>query len=213
MKSKNLSNTLKELHKLFDYANKLLFNSTLPTVIITIQSRGKRNAYGWFTPAKVWEHGEDKKHEINISAESINRGYLDVARTLIHEMIHLYCEENDIKDTSRGGTYHNKNFRNVSESHGFFYPDDAYSDKYGWSFSQLKPNVVEKLNKFKIDADVFNINRIDVFSGEGEEEVKKKSNIIKWQCGCGVIIRSSKDGIKVYCGDCGCLFEKIEDEN
>lgn len=29
---------------------------------------------------------------------------------MIHEMVHLYCRENGIKEVSRGGKYHNVRF-------------------------------------------------------------------------------------------------------
>ena len=41
---KNLAMVIKELHKAFDCFNKEFYNNELPKVIITIQSRGKRNA-------------------------------------------------------------------------------------------------------------------------------------------------------------------------
>lgn len=206
MNRKNLSNTIKELHRLYAYINNNKFDGQLPEVILTVQSKGKTNAYGWFSVNKVWEHGQDRKHEINISAESINRGYIEVARTLWHEMIHLYCAENDIKDCSRGGTYHNKRFKQVSEQYGFYYPDDAYSDKYGWSFSRLTDESIEFLERHNIDGDIFAINRIDLTVGKDGEEKKKKTNSIKWVCGCGNIVRSTKENLRIICADCETMF-------
>lgn len=207
MNNKNLSNSIKELHRLYKYINDNKFGGKLPEVIITIQSKGKTNTLGWFSVGKVWEHGEDRKHEINISAESIKRGYIEVARTLWHEMIHLYCSENNIKDTSRGNTYHNKRFKQVSEQYGFYYSEDAYSDKYGWSFSKLTDESIQFLDKHNIDGDIFAINRMDLTSAGGGEEKKKKSNSIKWVCGCGNIIRSTKEDLRIICADCETMFE------
>ena len=183
---KNLAMVIKELHKAFDCFNKEFYNNELPKVIITIQSRGKRNALGWFTKGKVWDDGKQEKHEINISAEYTNREFMDIMRTLHHEMIHLYCAVNDIKNTSRGGTYHNTNFKRVSEEHGFYYKENAYDKKCGWSFSSLTDETIEKIKNFGIDESVFSLRRYD-FSTSGSDKEKKKSNIIKWQCGCGQI--------------------------
>lgn len=206
MNNKNLSNTIKELHRLYKYINDNKFAGKLPEVIITIQSKGKTNTYGWFSVGKIWEHGEEKKHEINISAESINRGYIDVAHTLWHEMIHLYCAENDIKDVSRGNTYHNKRFKQISEQYGFYYPEDAYSDKYGWSFSKLTNESIQFLEQHNIDGDIFAINRLELVAGNAGEK-KKKSNSIKWVCGCGNIVRSTKEDLRIICADCKTMFE------
>lgn len=207
MNKKNLSNSIKELHRLYNYINENKFAGELPEVILTIQSKGKTNTLGWFTVGKVWEHGEERKHEINISAESIKRGYMEVARTLWHEMIHLYCSENDIKDTSRGCTYHNKRFKQVSEQYGFYYPEDAYSDKYGWSFSKLTNESIAFLEQFQIDTDIFNINRLSFDAGSNDEKAPKKSSSYKWTCGCGNIIRSTKQDLRIICADCEELFQ------
>ena len=66
---KNLAIVIKELHKAFDCLNKEFYKGELPEVIITIQSKGKRNALGWLTVGKVWDDGTQSKHEINKSAE------------------------------------------------------------------------------------------------------------------------------------------------
>jgi hypothetical protein len=121
----NLQPTLAELHKAFDLYNDEFFEGKLPQVVITIQSQGKRNAYGWISVAKVWSDGAGAElHEINISAEHIgsrDNKMVDVLQTLLHEMIHLYALENDIQDVSRNGSYHNKKFKANAEAHGMEY--------------------------------------------------------------------------------------------
>jgi hypothetical protein len=208
-KNKNLIPVIEELHRAFDCLNKAFYNNELPPVIITIQSKGKRNALGWFTVGKVWDDGTQEMHEINISAEYANRNFMDIMKTLHHEMIHLYCAVNEIKDCSRSGTYHNTKFKIASEQHGFYYGEDAYDKKLGWTFSKLKPETIEIIKGFGLNEDVFILKRYD-FTANGEGE-KKKSNIIKWECGCGNIIRTSKDGLRVLCLDCETMFMKSED--
>lgn len=207
--NKNLSATLHELHKIFDCLNNEFYKGELPQVIITIQSKGKTNANGWFTPSKVWDDGKEGKHEINITAESLKRDYIDIIRTLHHEMVHLYCHVNEIKDVSRGNSYHNTKFKQVSEEHGFYYKEGAYNNKIGWSNSSLTPKAIQRIYKFNINQDVFKISRSE--SGTVAEEKKKKSNIIKWTCGCGQIVRTSKDGLRMLCLDCETMFMKNED--
>lgn len=77
---KNLAIVLKEMHKAFDYLNKEFYRGELPEVVITIQTKGKRNAYGWFTPSKIWDDGKEGKHEINITPEFLDREPLDIVR-------------------------------------------------------------------------------------------------------------------------------------
>lgn len=211
MDNNNLTDTLQELHKIFNCLNKEFYNNSLPSVVITIQSKGKTNALGWFTPSRIWEDEDDGKHEINIVAEGLKRDYIDIVRTLHHEMIHLYCHINNIKDVSRGNTYHNTKFKNVSLEHGFYYEDDAYDSKVGWSFNSLTDDTINKIKQFNIDANVFKISRIEL--GIGEDNPKKKSNIIKWICGCGQIVRTSKDGLRALCLDCETMFIKEGEYN
>ena len=209
MNKDKLSITLNELHKLFDNLNQEFFQSKLPQCIITIQAKGKTGAYGWFTPAKVWNVGENNKHEINITSESLSRDYIDIAGTMLHEMIHLYCATNGIKDYSRGGSYHNSKFKEESINHGFYYEEGSYCKKYGWTYSKLTGESIEKINGFKINKKALTrINRKDI-TGNGEPIPAKKSNIIKWTCDCGDIIRSSKEDINAICGKCYSHF-KIE---
>ena len=206
MKNKNLTVILQELHKAFDCLNNAFYQGELPSVIITIQSKGKSNSNGWFTPAKIWSDGTEQKHEINITAESLKRDYIDIIRTLHHEMIHLYCHVNEIKDVSRGNTYHNTRFKKACEQHGFEYKEDAYDKKYGWTYASLTEETIEIINKFPVNYDVFKLHRAETL--QLDEKPKKKSSTIKWVCGCGVIVRSTKDGLNLFCGDCGTKFEK-----
>lgn len=53
-----------------------------------------------------------------------------VAETLLHEMVHLYNLQIGVQDTSRGGTYHNKKYKEAAEKHGLTVEKDA---KYGWT--------------------------------------------------------------------------------
>lgn len=202
-----LSVTLNELHKLFDNLNQEFFQGKLPECIITIQAKGNTGAYGWFTPNKVWNVDKENKHEINITSESLSRDYIDIAKTMLHEMVHLYCNTNGIKDTSRGNSYHNSNFKEESINHGFYYKEDAYDKKYGWTYSSLTTESIEKINAFKINKKALTrINRTDV-SVVGPTVKPKKSNIIKWTCSCGDIIRSSKTDIHAICGKCYTEFK------
>lgn len=193
-----------ELHKAFDAFNHALFNSALPQVALTIQTKGKRNFHGWFTVDPIWsvEKG-GMMHEINISAESLNRPFLAVMETLLHEMIHLYCTVKGIQDTSRGNTFHNKHFKAASEAHGFYY--DAPADKrYGWAYSKLKPETVQLISSFGLDVSAFKISRQELPPSE------KKTNSYKWECPeCGCKVRSTKKEVKLICGECS-DFDEME---
>lgn len=214
----NIKLAISELHKAFYCFNDALFNQELPEPAILIQNRGnKKNVLGWCSNKEIWinEKEQNKKYEINIVAESLNRTLCEIMSTLLHEMVHLYNSVNNIKDTSRNSTYHNKAFKKSAENYGLIIEHDK---KTGWSDTKLREETEELVNSFSINEGAFDMFRIDKFTsaegqdGEGEEGIKKrKSSVRKYVCPkCDTIIRSTKD-VNVLCGICKLKFEKEED--
>lgn len=115
-----LSDSAKFLEHAFDMLNGIYFDSQLPNVVITIQSSPKTN--GHITTQKIWNEAENYYYEINISAEHLNRPCENVLATLLHEMVHLYCMEWGIADTSKNGRYHNKRFKAECEKRDLHIP-------------------------------------------------------------------------------------------
>ncbi|MBJ6361825.1 hypothetical protein ACFOQM_11060 [Paenibacillus sp. GCM10012307] len=137
-------------------------------------------------------------------------------------MVHLYCKVTGIKDTSRGGAYHNKKFKEESIRHGFYYPSDKPDPKIGWSYSKITDETKEVIDSLDLIPDVFKIARATFGylpgmetsdqtaedEDESEEEGPKRSHIIKWVCPtCENIVRSSKE-VNIKCGDCDVTFVK-----
>lgn len=119
-----------QLEKMFRLLNEHFYNGQLPEVVISLKKTV--GAYGHFTCGKVWQAGNERRYEINISSATLNRPIEQTCSTLLHEMAHLACavgygntekDENGnplpIKDTSgSGNTYHNKHFKAMAEAHG-----------------------------------------------------------------------------------------------
>lgn len=103
-----------QLEKMFRELNKHYFGGQLPEPIISLKKTP--SAYGHITCSKVWQAGGENKYEINISSATLDRPIEETAATLLHEMVHEYCLENGIKDTSNNGTYHNKRFKEQAEA-------------------------------------------------------------------------------------------------
>ena len=80
-----------QLEKMFRALNSEFFNSELPDIIITLKKTV--GAYGHFTTGKVWQAGEERRYEINISTATLNRPIEDTCATLLHEMCHEYAQE------------------------------------------------------------------------------------------------------------------------
>lgn len=230
--SVNISTVTSELHKAFRLINNDFFDGAIKEPAITIQSKGNRkNVLGWCTTAKIWLNGEEAdSYEINIVAEYLDRGYESVMTTLTHEMIHLYHIQNNIKDVSRGGTYHNKIFKAKAEEIGF---EVTYNDKIGFSWCTQSNDMKKIINNYDLNKELFNVARyapdvdldkrkkkaiekakkdghseedIDEAIKKIEKEKKKKKTYIKYRCPeCGVTIRATKI-VCIRCEDCNELF-------
>jgi hypothetical protein len=111
-----------------------------------------------------------------------------------------------VKDTSRGGTYHNEKFRKAAEAHGL---TCEKNEKYGWCVTALNDEAREEIENF---AKMIGKTSFDLFrQPDGEKEKKGgKSSSKKYVCPvCGAIIRATKE-VKVICADCDVLFELQE---
>ena len=190
MDTKEIQKATETLKSMFEYFNRKYFDSKLTEPVITIQSDPKRKAYGWFTTYKAWHDDMTKgsNYEINVTAETLNRPIKEVGATLLHEMIHLHCQENNIKDTSRGGSYHNSKFKEEATKHGLIV---SYDSKIGWSTSELAD-----------EKDVEHFERITIRRIIPDKANKAKKPSYKHTCPCcGNIARTTKY-IRLICADC-----------
>ena len=119
-----------QLEKMFRALNSRFFGGELPEVVISLKKTA--GAYGHFTTGKVWRAGEERRYEINISSASLNQECAFLAGVLVHEMVHEYCAEHGIKDTSNNCVYPNKDFRHIAETHGL---EVEHHPKYGWTIT------------------------------------------------------------------------------
>ena len=114
--STKMSRAVSQLEHIYNSLNADFFSGELPVPIVTVQS--KPGTMGHCSVAKVWRRKEDKTHELNIAAEVLNYPIEETLDTMLHEMVHLYCRQHDIREVSRGGSYHNKKFKEIAEAHG-----------------------------------------------------------------------------------------------
>lgn len=209
----NMSKTIKELYRVFNLLNEALFNSELPEVQIVVMETAKSNAYGWFTPYASWTDakGEVEKFEIALSAEYLNsklsydgteQRYLKIIETLLHEMIHLYCHVNDIKDTSRQGRYHNKRFKEACEQHGMYFEIESPNATIGWSQALLTVDSQKLIESWAINPDAFKLARVI------RSKTASKSSQVAYSCpSCDLKIRGKRD-LNIKCGDCDETLEE-----
>lgn len=198
------TNAVKELKNIYDNLNKRYYNSELPEVVITIQSSPKGKAYGWFAPDR-WSIQTDEEqsfHEINISAEHLSRPLANLCATVNHEMIHLYCRINDIKDTSNGNVYHNKKFKEEAENRDLIIEK---AQTIGWSVTTPTEQFIEYIQSLNINEDNFKFFRkIPMGKGKAKKETKKTT---KYTCPCCEISVRGEPELEIECKRCGVIME------
>ncbi len=198
-----------QLEKLFRMMNTDFFGGQLEQPIITIQSTPR--AYGHYSVAPVWTvNGEEKRHEINIGAGTLDRDIEYTVATLLHEMCHMYDDTVlNVQDCSRGGTYHSKVFKKTAESVGLIV---TRTDKYGWAHTAPSDSLIEWILDNDIQEIKLNRNEpggVRITGGNntgnatGQTPGKNpNSHSIKYACPlCGNSVRATKK-VNIICADC-----------
>lgn len=207
----NYQRVTQYLVKVFKVINETYFDNSLEIPTITIQSTV--GAYGHVSVQKVWHNDEIATHELNLSADYLNRPIENVVATLIHEACHLYALQNHIKDTSNRGVYHNKRFRQLAEDRGL---SISKHEKYGWTITEPTEETINFCieNGFD-DIQIFR-QSLCCFTGIGIDKTvdtgisarpRRPSSTRKYICPCcGNSFRATKS-IRVLCMDCNEQYE------
>ena len=202
-----MSRAVSQLEHIYNSLNTDFFNGELQVPIITVQS--KPGTFGHCTTAKVWRRKDGGAYELNIAAEVLNYPIEETLDTMLHEMVHLFCRENGIKEVSRGGKYHNKRFKDIAEAHGL---TCVPCGQYGWNTTPGE-NLIEyalskNWNEIKIRRSslppMLHIGATGVAQpGAGQVQGgKRPSSTRKLVCPCcGQSVRATKK-VNILCGDC-----------
>lgn len=201
----DLKPAIDELTRIFEFLNDRLYQGSLPHPVITIQTNGRRKeVLGWCSSEQVWVSRADGEYfyEINIVAEHLDRKGLDIAETMNHEMVHLYNNETGVKDVSRQGYFHNKNFKMAAESK--LLECEKVQSK-GWAKTFPTPEFIKLVEEMQIDETAFYLVRDALKKKEGDQEKEpkeKKKKSIKYQCPkCHSSVRATKS-ILIACMSC-----------
>jgi len=196
----SLSPAICELERAYHFFNHELFRGALNEyLIITIQSRGRKNALGWHSRER-WKNGETSSiSEINLSAEDLKTS--DPYEILIHEMAHHWNYQQDIRDVSTG-QYHNKYFKETAEMAGL---EVKRFGNVGYGVTTLGELAKEKILKFKPEKEVFDILRKADVAG-----LRKGSKLKKWSCECGMNVRVARLDFDATCNHCMTRFALTE---
>ena len=208
MAQQSLKIIIQKLEDLFEQFNNKFYDGQVQKPVITVSPDTTKGAYGWCTCWKAWKEKMDNEeeqddasgyYEINLCAEHLARPFTEVCATLLHEMVHLWNLQNEVQDTSRGGTYHNKKFKQVAEEHGLIIEQHP---KYGWTLTSL--NGEAKVFIEGMHEKGFGIYR----SKLPKLKPSKGSSSRKYVCpSCGLIVRATKE-VHVICADCEVELEE-----
>lgn len=177
--------------------NNQYFGGQLPPVVITVQSSPK--AYGHYTTWDAWHTDTDGYREINLGAETLNQPIENLIAVMVHEMTHHYCAVNGIKDTSRGGTYHNsQGFKRVAEGTGAV--TIGYDPRIGHSPTTPTPALIAFIEEQGWKG-------VDLSRNTPERATRGRNNgVRKYVCpDCGCSVRATK-AVNIGCLDCGTVM-------
>lgn len=203
------SRTAGYLEKIFRALNADSFNGEIEEPIITLKKTP--TAYGHVTVSETWLRNGEGVKELNISTNYLKRPIEEVVATMIHEMVHLYNMQHNVKDTSRGNSYHNERFRDEAEKHMLHIEKD---DKYGWTITKTTDELLEYIIEkgwSEIDMNE-SMDLFDLFGGIGKGKptpTKGTNHSRKYQCPkCKCSVRATKK-VRIKCFDCDELMIEV----
>ena len=202
-----MSRAVGQLEKMYNTLNLDKFEGALPTPIITVQS--KPGTWGHCSRARVWQRKDEETYEMNIAAETLSAPIEEIIDTLLHEMVHLYCRENNIKETSRGGKYHNGRFKALAEKVGLVCVREG---QYGWNTVGTGNDALIEYALDKGWSEIM-LNRQTMFkvgiagagaahSGAPTSGAKAPSSTRKLQCPCCKNSVRATKAVRIMCMDC-----------
>jgi hypothetical protein len=195
---------------LIEEANRVLaaaiahYGLTVPAdnIVVTIQTKGRRNAVGWFWHGR-WQSdapktkGESNLHEINMSAEHLRDHHM--GELLLHELAHAENDHQGIRDCA--GRRHNKKFKVMAERLGLTVEK---SGSLGFAFTDLGEPARNFLDGIKFKKEVFELSRV----GEGPKGSKPGSRLLKCECpDCGYVVRTTAKWLAIGTPTCACGTE------
>jgi len=167
------------------------------SIVFTIQTKGRKNALGWFWASRWKTQAKESVQEINLSAETLRD--CNPGEVIIHELAHAENFTLGIKDCVNN--VHNKKFKAMAEQLGLVVkPRDK---RYGFGFTDLGDGAKAFLASIKFDSQLFKLNRLEPLS-----VAKAGTRLLKCQCPeCEYTVRITQKWIDVGLPVCPCGTE------
>ena len=146
----------------------------------------------------IWSTREgDLCHETNFAAEWLRRSVEEIIETAIHEVVHLWCHSQEIKDCSSSGR-HNREFKKHSELLGLVCAKPT--DYRGYAYTSPSPELLARMaGELRPDVAKFALFRLMEASGSSPTKMKK------WSCGCTNVRCATQ--LEATCDRCGNVFD------
>jgi hypothetical protein len=200
-KSENLSIITKALEE----AHAIIRQETGAPRATILVTRKTGRTMGHFTHYTPWTTGEDKFHEIMVSANYFTRGARAVLGTLLHEVAHSLDLQNGIAGTSGDG-YHNKNFKMTAEALGLTI---TQAPRIGWSVTEVSDACATRwAGALAIIEEALTLTAGDESTTRGGKGGRDK-NLKVASCDCGEKIRLSLKTLEKcapMCSECESFF-------
>jgi predicted SprT family Zn-dependent metalloprotease len=190
--------------RMFGYFNRKLFAGSLPACLLNFSRKAK--TYGFFAPQRWQSAGQEVRHEISLNPASLrSRKPIEVASTLVHEMVHLW--QQDFGRPSRRG-YHNAEWASKMDEVGLVPSSTAAPG--GARVGQLVSHYIAQAGRFAEAFAAMPAEYLLPWSCEEPEEGRGKAprrrNKVKYTClGCAANVWG-KPGLTIVCGDCDAPF-------
>jgi curved DNA-binding protein CbpA len=157
----------------------------IPAVVIILASgtETRQPRWGHFASAR-WYVEHDERAEVMISGEALRLTPPEVLAVILHEAAHALAHARGIKDTSRQGRYHNKQFKTHADELGLTVEHDS---RNGWSASKITA-YAEREYASQLDA-LAQAMTLWRRSETTRPAGRRNTNLIAAACSCGRSIR------------------------
>jgi DnaJ domain len=157
----------------------------IPAVVIILASgtESRQPRWGHFASGR-WYVQHNERAEVMISGEALRLTPAEVLAVILHEAAHALAHARGIKDTSRQGRYHNKEFKIHAGELGLTAERDR---RNGWSASKITHHA-EHAYASQLDAlaEAMTLWRRSETTGPA---TRRSTNLIAACCPCGRSIR------------------------
>jgi SprT-like family len=192
----------------YDYFNKRLWDGKLPRCILNFSRKTKYA--GFFAPER-WQREANLTHEISLNPDVLERDSREIMSTLVHEMAHLWQQENG--KPSRNG-YHNAEWAAEMNRIGLK-PVSCSGDPEKQTGQRMTHEIVEDgpfATAFEYLPREYLLPWLSGAGQGGEKKPKSKNqDKAKFVCPqCGIMVWG-KSGLDVLCG--ACTLEALQGEN